>query len=239
MKNKLSSRPQNTNPVHLQDGLSLAVQNRIAKYNANPKNCSNTDCNTVLAYEKRHLTYCSRSCAATVNNKSRDPNIKTGPQKTIFPYSRVTFRTCTVCSKPFRFKKGNHKFQCSDDCFYSLRISDKDLYRKDCNFKLNKNDHPVLFDSDLISEYGWYSPSNKKNNLTGVSWDHLFRVSDGWKLRVNPEIMKHPANAELIPHTANQSRISSQITYEELLERISMWEAGNRNLTNFYKKNGK
>lgn len=42
-------------------------------------------------------------------------------------------------------------------------------YRLDANFKFNLADYSDEFDFTLVKEHGWYSPTNKKNNLGGVS----------------------------------------------------------------------
>ena len=241
MKNKLSSRPQNSYPSHLWDACRKSRTSRELSYNSNPKHCENPNCNTSLVYDKRHLKYCSRKCSAVINNSNRSTEVQSrcGPEKTKFPCSSVTFRNCQECNKSFRFKKGFRKFHCSDACFIESRKSNISQYRKECKFNVNNIDHKELYIGELIEQYGWYSPSNKGNNLTGVSWDHLYRISDGFQNQIDPSIMSHPANAELVPHTINHARKTSQITYEELLERIKLWDSGNRNLINYYKKNGK
>ena len=67
-------------------------------------------------------------------------------------------------------------------------------------------------------------PSNKPNpNLQGVCWDHLYRIEDGFSNGVSVEIMRHPANAEMVTWPENKARIISQITLEELLDRIKNW----------------
>lgn len=58
-----------------------------------------------------------------------------------------------------------------------------------------------------------------------MSRDHLYTVSDGFKNKVDPNIIKHPANCELILHTDNQKKnVKSKITLDELLKRIESWD---------------
>ena len=128
-------------------------------------------------------------------------------------------------------KKGNGHIYCS-----SCTREDYKLYRQMASFKLNNKDHGKLFKSDLIKKYGWYAPTNKPNtNLGGVSWDHLYRVSDAFENNIPIEIINHPANAEMVPHSVNVSRTKSMITLDVLYERIKIWEA-NEDLPYFYKE---
>jgi len=91
-------------------------------------------------------------------------------------------------------------------------------------FDFNVYEYPNKFDLDLIKKYGWYSASNRGNNLNGVSRDHMFSVKDGFKLKISPDIMKHPANCKLMIHKDNNlKKTNSTITIDELLERIKNW----------------
>lgn len=71
-----------------------------------------------------------------------------------------------------------------------------------------------------------YSPTNKGNNLNGVSRDHMLSVAEAFKLGMDPAVVKHPANCRLILHRKNQQkRSNSIITKNELLERIELFDA--------------
>jgi hypothetical protein len=97
-------------------------------------------------------------------------------------------------------------------------------YRKACKFNFSLNSYPDRFNFSLIGQYGWYSPSNKKNNMGGVSRDHMLSVRDGFQQGIPPEIISHPANCQLLRHCDNISKNKkSVITYEQLLERIKSW----------------
>jgi hypothetical protein len=53
----------------------------------------------------------------------------------------------------------------------------------------------------------------------------MYSVSDGFKNGVNPNIIKHPANCEIVKHIDNQKKNSkSNITLNELLEKIEQWD---------------
>lgn len=221
--NSLSYRPQNRKcNEHFVKRNNELKQERIEAYNKKPTTCKT--CKTPIEYERRHNKFCGSSCAAKHTNATRKP-CKTGPAKSVFPFSKVTFDDCPTCGKTFRKTKGAK--YCSSVCNTVIYEKVRN-YRNACRFKLNKRDHPELFDGDLISEYGWYQPASKdKPNLNGVVWDHLYPLHEGYKNKVPPEIMSHPANAELVPQQENLRRYhkdKSQITYEQLLERIEKWE---------------
>ena len=55
--------------------------------------------------------------------------------------------------------------------------------------------------------------------------DHMFSVADGFKLGVDPKIMRHPANCQLITIAEKRKKgDKSCITLDELLERIRLWD---------------
>lgn len=237
----LSLRPQNVNLNHLRVGFQkytlLQQEESIKVYEENIPHCSNLKCNKILPFGKRNAKFCNNSCAATHNNHTRSPDVKTGPEKTTWPFTRVTFKKCALCQKIFLFKKDRVKW-CSDDCKQQSTTTRR-LYRNVCSFNVNQIDHSELFDSDLIAEYGWYCPasSNIRNqNISGLSWDHLYRIEQGFKNNIDYKLLKHPANAELVPWPVNRGRKTSQITLDELKERIKRWDSGDRNLPRFFKR---
>jgi len=60
-----------------------------------------------------------------------------------------------------------------------------------------------------------YKASNRGNNLKGISRDHMYSVSQGFQNNVDPTIISHPANCQLLIHTENQSKgDKSKITLE-------------------------
>ena len=98
-------------------------------------------------------------------------------------------------------------------------------YRKDCAFKFNLAAYSAEFDFTLIEQHGWYKPKNKGDNLGGVSRDHLVSVRYGFDNNLPSEHLSHPANCALLRHGDNVSKgVKNSITYEELLERIKVWD---------------
>jgi hypothetical protein len=135
------------------------------------------------------------------------------------------FVTCVGCNGLFcasRARKYCTK-QCQAAYVYSLKTQKKQ-YRYDCRFQFNLKDFPTKFDFGLIETYGWYSATNKGNNIGGVSRDHMISLDYGWKNNVPPEIISHPANCQLMRQTVNLSkRTTCSIQLDELHDRIKKW----------------
>ena len=226
------------------DKLSLERNKRIIEYSANPSLCLN--CTSPLTYDqyKNGNKFCSHSCNARLTNLIRDKtiyerrtltlrtNLSTRPDtrgwEARWPMSRVYFRECLSCRKVFRSIRGQK--YCNRDCKINTDIKS---YRRACKFNITKTSHPDLFDMNLLEKHGWYRASNHVNgyNPNGATWDHLFRIEDGFKLKVLPSIMSHPANAQMVSWTENFSRKQSTITYEDLLDRIEKFGGPTRDRT--------
>lgn len=126
-------------------------------------------------------------------------------------------RKCKYCGEYNIEKK---RITICDEC----RLNYYKAYRPSCEFTFNIKKYKDKFDFSLIEKYGWYSPTNKGNNLNGVSKDHLYSVKDGYINSIDCNIIKHPANCCLMRHNENSSKHSkSNITLEELLKRIEEW----------------
>ena len=92
------------------------------------------------------------------------------------------------------------------------------------SFDFNLADYPEEFNFSLIEEYGWYSASNRGNNLNGVSRDHMVSVKFGYENNIDPNIISHPANCRLMRHNDNVSKNEDcSISLEELKVRIEKW----------------
>ena len=110
--------------------------------------------------------------------------------------------------------------------YEKLRSSktERENYKRDCNFKFSIKDYPNEFDFSLLERHGMYKAKNRGNNLTGISRDHMVSVMWGFRNNIPPEHIAHPANCRLIVHNDNVSKGDKcSITYEELLERINQW----------------
>ena len=132
----------------------------------------------------------------------------------------VIIRKERVCKK-CNLNKLETKKQYCKECKYNYY----QIYRPQCVFSFNLFDYPDEFDFNLIKEYGWYSPTNKNNNLNGVSRDHMLSVKEGFELGIDPKLLAHPANCRLMIHSENNIKNTKcSIAYDELLERIKNFE---------------
>ena len=85
-------------------------------------------------------------------------------------------------------------------------------------------DFPNEFDIVLVEQHGWYKATNRGNNLTGVSRDHIVSVRYGFDNGIDPSIISHPANCQLLQHGTNVSKGKKcDLTIEELFVKISNW----------------
>ena len=93
------------------------------------------------------------------------------------------------------------------------------------DFKFELKEFKDEFDFNLIEKYGWYKAKNHGDNVDGVSRDHKISVKDGFRRLINPLLLAHPANCELIINKHNQSKCDKcSITLEDLLFRIKEFD---------------
>lgn len=169
-------------------------------------------------YEK---TYCSRSCA-NGHKYTEEWNKKISKALKI---EREPIY-CQDCGKELKY---NNKSGYCNKCYRKHRYDHLDknkihYYRQQCQFDFNLADYPDEFDFSLVEKYGWYKAANRGNNLEGVSRDHMVSISYGFNNNIDPEIIRHPADCQLLMHNENVSKgKNSGIELEELLERIEKW----------------
>jgi hypothetical protein len=218
------------------DGITEKSKNN---YLLSPKKCKK--CDNDILYEKRNNDYCSRECSSAnpnVNRKGIKLKMTSDGLKNIcisnrerhgykFGEYELNPKKCCNCNNIFTFKERN-KIYCSKGCRkeYNRKNRDKFLnYKSDTSFKFSLNEYPDEFDFDLIEKYGWYSPSNsKKPNIGGVSRDHMLSVKEGFKFGIDPKLLAHPANCQLMVHSDNISKNKkSSLTLDELMVRIDEW----------------
>lgn len=151
-------------------------------------------------------------------------------------------KTCPNCNKEFKTKKKNQEY-CSGKCAKEyrdydnikkiLKLNDKEkikkikiLYRNSCVFKFSLNSYPNEFDFDLINKYGWYKAKNHGNNPNGISRDHIYSCNEGFINLIDPYILSHPANCQLIRQSKNASKHDKcNITLNSLKEKIKEWNS--------------
>ncbi len=182
--------------------------------------------------------FCNRKCANSFSTlaKRKEINIKvsntligkpTGYRNNVSNGKKRYITSCNYCGMEFSTVPSRPQKFCSRKCWIESieqTKTERELYSKKCSFDFNITEHCDKFDMSPVKQYGWYSPSNKGNNLSGISKDHMFSIADGFKYNIDPNIIKHPANCMLLPHRENQKkRHNSSITIEELLDRIRCW----------------
>ena len=189
-----------------------------------------------LGNTKSGLNFCSRICKESalkegiISNYWSEEQLKALTERNTTEESlkyKDNPNTCKKCNKILTYKKRRFIY-CSKNCQREEQTKNREnlkTYRSSCTFKFCLNDYPDEFDFSLIEEYGWYSPTNKNNNLDGISRDHMFSIRNGYELSIDPNIIAHPANCRLMKHTDNfKKKSKSSISLKELIERIRYWD---------------
>lgn len=207
------------------------------EYNKSPTYCMG--CCNILPYTIRNNKFCNHSCSAKHNNANRGPVSQTTKDAMSAAATGKTYKsekesTCIVCGSVFnilcgpmlnltklRCKNCKHKPRRKASTLDKTKLKD---YRLLCKFRFSLNTYPDEFDFTLVKEHGWYSATNKGNNVHGVSRDHMVSVRHGFDNNIDPAILAHPANCALMLHGDNVRKyIGNSITYNELLEKIKDW----------------
>lgn len=222
------------------NGIGLSAKT-IEKYENNPKFCKNPNCGKKIEYNKRINDYCNNSCSASVTNVGIDrknQKISSSAYQNILNSNRkkrgehfIDYSFCRFCGTGLDVS--NRVKFCSEECRKKHKRVNMDEYKKyksDAKFNFNLADYPDEFDFKLIEEYGWYKPTNKGDNLKGVSRDHMLSVREGFDLGVDPKLISHPANCKLMIHTQNISKNKkSTISVEQLIDMITEWDKKYKN----------
>jgi len=184
--------------------------------------------------------FCSLKCARAFSTKSKRKEINEKVSKTLKengPWNKGTSilltKKCIVCGDLFKTKDtkyGRVKKCCGSNCSsklgYGLVTEVRKMYKTLCKFNFSLDSYPNEFDFGLIKKYGWYSAKNHGNNLKGISRDHIYSKHNGFKNLINPYLISHPANCNLIPHHENNCKnIKNFLTIEELIERIEKFNS--------------
>ena len=207
------------------------------------KNKKCPQCGETLSFEMRHNKFCSKECRSksliewNKNRKGEKRNFSAEGLKNIIETTNQRFgqfidqyhlspNHCKECGVDLPYIKRGRVF-CGIDCkrkYDRRNMSKYQIYWQQCQFKFSLKEYPEDFDFTLIEQHGWYSPTNKNDNLGGVSRDHRYSVREGFENNIPPEIIKHPANCQLMKHTDNISKNrNSDITIEELEINITRW----------------
>ena len=183
--------------------------------------------------------YCCQSCANThkITQESKDKIRKIIMEKysIIKPYEHggklYKFKKeCPYCNNIFYTDKETQISCCKSHSKYyrdlkeCLNQDKLDVYRNQCSFKFGISSYPDEFNFNLIKENGWYKAKNHGNNLSGVSRDHMYSGKEGFMNKIDPYLISHPANCQLLVHSKNVSKYDNcSITFEELKKRVDNW----------------
>lgn len=183
--------------------------------------------------EKRHpereVYYCSRSCANSRGPRTEDFKKKISHKLSGRILSERVTKSCLHCNKQFETTIHDAKKCCSVSCSLAHRYRHVDreglkYYRGLCSFKFNLADYPDEFDFSLIEQHGWYAAKNHGDNLGGVSRDHMISIRYGYEKGIDPEVISHPANCQLLVHGSNVSKGKKcDMTIEQLQQKIVEW----------------
>lgn len=175
--------------------------------------------------------FCSSSCANQFNNRNRklseetkqkiSNTLKNKPREEKVKLEKK--KVCKICLIDEVTEK--HKRIC-DKC----KLAYYECYRPSCSFRFDINDFKEEFELYIVEQYGWYSPTNKRDNLKGVSKDHKYSVMDGFRNKIDPNIISHPANCQLLLFSDNSiKKDNSSISLDELLNKIKDWDEKYKN----------
>lgn len=198
-------------------------------------------CGMVMEKKFGSGRFCSRFCA---NSKSHSMQTKQKIRNGVIAYCNSPAFTkhvyknkpnklyiCKNCGKLFWDK---HKTEyCSELCTRNYQEYNrmKRIYRRSlqyvytyqCNFKFDPKQYPKYFDIQLLDIYGVYTPSINPN---GMVMDHKYSRHSGYTHKIDPYIMSHPCNCQLLRQLDNGSKyIKNSISLEELLTEIKLFDA--------------
>lgn len=183
-------------------------------------------------YKKTCSAECAKKLTAQKTNKKKK-NKKISISIQLYNESigkKIEKKYCKYCGKEIISHKKNKVF-CSQECHikykheeYTKTANALKCYRQQCRFQFALSDFPKEFDFKLIEENGWYAAKNHGDNLQGVSRDHMFSIKEGFKNKIDPYFISHPANCELLLQSKNASKHNKcSIDIEKLKERVAKW----------------
>lgn len=117
-----------------------------------------------------------------------------------------------------------------EDNGYWIKLSDKpliDIYKNLSNW--NRRMFDSIEDENQLELLKTLGVFNCRTNKKGIVRDHIFSRLDGFEQGVFPEILRHPANCQVLTHSdncakkASRYRDRSDITLEQLFERIESY----------------
>ena len=100
--------------------------------------------------------------------------------------------------------------------------TDREKYYAECKFTFPDELLPYTKSSELIGQYKWYNPHYPKEN--GLTKDHMISKKYGYYHKIDPYLISHPANCEIMLRDNNSSKQDvCSLTIEQLIERVEWW----------------
>lgn len=227
MHNHRKRKEYTCNCVICNNEYKVYVTPNMYALNKYKQTCS-TQCARKLTNAHTNLNQKNQKISKTLSNKCNNIKYTKHVTNTTCTIHATHIHICEYCGKVFESKRRKQKF-CSNSCAHNSRYrvenkTLKQLYNNQCKFKFALNSYPKEFDFNQITLYGWYKPKNAGNNLNGVSRDHIFSRNEGYKELIDPYLISHPANCQLMQHGLNASKnIKCDISLDELKNKINIW----------------
>jgi len=180
------------------------------------------------------------NCAKGMSGKIVDDSVKLKRRNTLIKKygSLKTMTTHTDASKKLIGISSAKKFTdeykkririLNEERGNYIKLSEKDEY---LFYRGISNWNGLVLSDDIIGieklkENTFYSKENRNKNT--LVRDHMYSRRCGYSDGVFPEILKHPANCQIISHSDNIKKSKSNwdciITLDELIDRIINWKA--------------
>lgn len=184
-------------------------------------------------YKKTCCDKCAKQLTANNSNIELKNERISNSFKQKPSHKKEVIKICKYCGKEFVTNNINRIF-CSCLCHRrDIRLTGyqelkdkklKSLYKSCCQFKFALNNYPDEFDFSLIEKHGWYKAKNRGDNLNGISRDHIYSRNKGFEELIDPYIISHPANCQLLRHNDNISKHKGcDISIGDLIEKIKKW----------------
>ena len=214
--------PKRQNTENISKSLKKFNENRYGKLKKFCVNCFKCDKEFEVEekekkFPQKEKYFCERSCANNRGTMSEKTKEKVR-SKLIKPRKA---KICEFCKQEHYL---NRMF-CSDEClknFRNINRTEKRIYQIACSFNFKVYDFPEYFEMSLVEKLGWYHPTK---NPEGVSRDHKISVSFGWKNKIDPKIISHPCNCEIMIFKDNQMKQTNcSLKIEQLEKDIGEWD---------------
>ena len=156
--------------------------------------------------------FCGSPCSAKYNNEKKDYSFLHKFKKT----------RCIICEKATKIKKTASILTAHcRRCAKKRKVEFRRFYQQ-CVFRFDVCDFPQEFDLKLVDRHGWYS--SRKRNMMGISKDHKMSVKYAFDNGVEPKLVRHPANCELMSHIKNVRKgVKHSLEEAELISSIERW----------------